>query len=169
MTEERSNPTTPPTATPAADKKTTATKTAATGSTSSTSKPSGGRRKYITKKDLAYFRRLFHDMHNRIINSNERLLDEMKDNPDVTPDDNDRASKESEFSMVLRGRDRERQLMSKINQALRRIDNGNFGYCDECGEPIGLERLKARPVATLCIECKNLQEEFEKSGGISLR
>lgn len=121
--------------------------------------------KYMSKKQLKYFKNYFYSLCERIVQSNEKLIDEMKDNLEATPDDNDRASKESEFSMVLRGRDRERQLMSKIEQAIKRIDNATFGYCDECAEPIGIERVLARPVATLCIECKNLQEEYEKSGG----
>ncbi len=121
--------------------------------------------KYMSKKQLNYFRQHFENMGEKIVQSNEKLIDEMKDNLETTPDENDRASKESEFSMVLRGRDRERQLMSKIEHAIRRINEASFGFCNECGEPIGIKRMLARPVATLCIECKNLQEEYEKSGG----
>lgn len=121
---------------------------------------------YMSKKHLQYFRQFFIDWSIQIIRSNESLIDSMKDNVETTPDDNDRASKESEFGVVLRGKDRERRLMSKIESAIRRIDEEDFGYCEECSEAIGLNRLLARPVATLCIECKNLQEEFEKSSGV---
>ena len=74
----------------------------------------------------------------------------------------DRATQEEEFSLELRTRDRERKLISKIDKALERVEDGTFGLCDECGEDIEFKRLEARPVATLCIECKTMQEEEEK-------
>jgi DnaK suppressor protein len=78
------------------------------------------------------------------------------------PDPTDRASLESNRNSVLRIRDRERKLIFKIEEALKRLDEGEFGICEECGEEIGIERLKARPVTTLCIECKSSQEVEEK-------
>jgi len=78
------------------------------------------------------------------------------------PDPSDRATMESNRNSILRIRDRERKLIFKIQEALQRLDNGEFGICEECGEPIGMERLKARPVTTLCIECKSSQEIEER-------
>ena len=120
--------------------------------------------KYMGKQQLIYFRQLFEKMRSNILLNNERLVDAIKVDAQTLPDENDRASKESEFTVELRERERERRLLAKVDSALSRIDNKNFGYCNECGDPIGLKRLLARPVATLCIECKNLQEAFEKSG-----
>lgn len=120
--------------------------------------------KYMSKRQLEYFARMFESMHVKILLNNERLVDAIKDDVQALPDENDRASKESEFTVELRERERERRLLNKVASALQRIKNKNFGYCSECGDPIGLKRLLARPVATLCIECKNLQEAFEKSG-----
>lgn len=97
------------------------------------------------------------------INS-EKTIDSLKDDVAAIPDDNDRASKEAEFTLELRERERERRLKQKIDHAMRRIDKGEFGLCEECGEPIGIERLVARPVAVYCFECKQLQERREKTG-----
>jgi len=82
------------------------------------------------------------------------------------PDPTDRASIESERSFELRIRDRERKLIKKIRKALERIDDGSYGLCEECGEEIGEKRLEARPVTTLCIECKSKQEQEEKAKGL---
>ena len=78
------------------------------------------------------------------------------------PDPSDRATMESNRNSILRIRDRERKLIFKIQEALQRLDKGEFGICEECGDPIGMERLKARPVTTLCIECKSSQEIEER-------
>lgn len=124
--------------------------------------------KYMSQRQLGYFKRVFESARDNILNNTERLMDTMRDEPNSIPDDNDRASKESEFTVELRERDRERRLLEKIDESLKRIRDKKFGYCEECGDPIGIDRLLARPVATLCIECKNLQEEYEKSGSILL-
>jgi len=86
--------------------------------------------------------------------------------PENYPDPTDRASLESERNFELRIRDRERKLIGKIKDALDRIEDGSFGICDDCGEDIGEERLKARPVTTLCIDCKTKQEKDERVKGI---
>ena len=89
----------------------------------------------------------------------------MTDQSGNIPDPNDRASAESGRNFELRIRQREQRLLSKIDDALQRIDDGDFGECESCGEIIGLKRLKARPVTALCIECKTAQESKEKSQG----
>jgi DnaK suppressor protein len=86
----------------------------------------------------------------------------MQDEATVFADPNDRASQESDVSLELRNRDRERKLINKIEEMLTKIDAGDYGYCDNCGVEIGLNRLEARPTATLCIDCKTLDEIREK-------
>ena len=86
----------------------------------------------------------------------------MQDEATVFADPNDRASQESDIALELRNRDRERKLIKKIDEALGRIENGEYGYCDSCGVEIGLKRLEARPTATMCIDCKTLEELREK-------
>lgn len=119
----------------------------------------------MSEKDLKYFRDLFRQMQAGIAHSKDRLMDSLKDELNVIADENDRASKESEFAVELQEREREHRLLAKVRIAQKRIADKTFGYCEECGEPIGIARLKARPVATLCIECKDLQEQIEKSSG----
>jgi len=98
-----------------------------------------------------------------ILKEAERTLSELTDQSGNIPDPNDRASAESGRNFELRIRQREQKLLSKIEEALQRIEDGNFGECDSCDELIGLKRLEARPVTTLCIECKTAQESKEKS------
>jgi DnaK suppressor protein len=86
----------------------------------------------------------------------------MQDEATVFADPNDRASQESDIALELRNRDRERRLIKKVNEALARIRDGEYGYCDSCGVEIGLKRLEARPTATLCIDCKTLEEIRER-------
>jgi DnaK suppressor protein len=86
----------------------------------------------------------------------------MQDEAANFPDPNDRATQESEFSLELRTRDRERKLIKKIEETLTKIDNDEYGYCEACGVEIGLRRLEARPTANLCIDCKSLEEIREK-------
>jgi DnaK suppressor protein len=92
----------------------------------------------------------------------DRTMLHMKDEAANFPDPNDRATQESEFSLELRTRDRERKLIKKIEETLTKIDNDEYGYCDACGVEIGLRRLEARPTANLCIDCKSLEEIREK-------
>jgi DnaK suppressor protein len=93
----------------------------------------------------------------------ERTVSGMTDMKETFPDPADRATLESDRNFMLRIRDRERKLILKIREALERIDNGTFGICDACGDDIDVERLKARPVTTLCIDCKRKQEAQEKT------
>lgn len=95
----------------------------------------------------------------------DRTVVHMKDEAANFPDPNDRATQESEFSLELRTRDRERRLIKKIDDALKDIESGDYGYCETCGIEIGIRRLEARPTATLCIDCKTLDEIREKQMG----
>jgi DnaK suppressor protein len=95
----------------------------------------------------------------------DSTLEEMTDNQSAYADPSDRATAESDRSFTLRIRDRERKLITKIQEALSRMDDGEYGICEECGEEISLARLKARPVTTLCVSCKSRQEEGEKVRG----
>ena len=92
----------------------------------------------------------------------DKTIDALRVGDAALPDENDRASKEADFVLELRERERESHLVQKIRHALQRLDSKVFGYCEECGDKIGLQRLLARPVATLCFDCKNLQEYKEK-------
>ncbi|MBI3562254.1 MAG: RNA polymerase-binding protein DksA [Gammaproteobacteria bacterium] len=95
----------------------------------------------------------------------DRTVHHMQDEAANFPDPNDRATQESEFTMELRARDRERKLIKKIDESLEKLDTGEYGYCEQCGVDIGLRRLEARPTATLCIDCKSLDEIREKQRG----
>ena len=119
--------------------------------------------KYMSKRQLHFFRRRIERMREEIEQGVERTVANMQEDASAIPDDNDRASKESEFAVELRERDRDRRLLGKISRALGAIDDGSFGYCEECGDPVGVARLLARPVASLCIECKDLQERLEQN------
>ena len=92
----------------------------------------------------------------------DRTVDHMKDEATNFPDPSDRASQEEEFSLELRARDRERKLIKKIDETIAQIEGGDYGYCNGCGVEIGIKRLEARPTATLCIDCKTLEELREK-------
>lgn len=111
--------------------------------------------------DLEYFRKLLTDMLAEAQNKGDSTIEDMTDNAEVFADPADRATMESDRAFTLRIRDRERRLIKKIQAALQRMDDGSFGICDECGENIGVPRLKARPVTKLCINCKSKQEEDE--------
>jgi len=99
------------------------------------------------------------------MNEVDRTVLHMKDEAANFPDPNDRATQESEFSLELRTRDRERKLIRKIEEALNRIEDGSYGYCIETGEEIGIKRLEARPVATLCVEAQERRERRERQYG----
>jgi DnaK suppressor protein len=92
----------------------------------------------------------------------DRTVHTMQDEATVFADPNDRASQESDIALELRNRDRERKLIKKIDETIAKIDAGEYGYCESCGIEIGLKRLEARPTATLCIDCKTLDELREK-------
>jgi len=119
----------------------------------------------MNKEELEKFRTQLLQKREGIIADAGKTLSEMTDQPSNIPDPNDRATVESGRSFELRIRDRERKLLSKVEEALARIDEGEYGICEGCGEEIGLKRLEARPVTTFCIDCKTLQETNEKSQG----
>ena len=119
----------------------------------------------MTPEDLEYFRNLLNQMLVEAQRNGDSTLEEMTDNHSSYADPSDRATAESDRSFTLRIRDRERRLIRKIQSALQRIEDGSYGICEECGEDIGVPRLKARPVTRLCINCKAKQEEDETLRG----
>jgi DnaK suppressor protein len=116
----------------------------------------------MKKKDLEHFSEKLKAWKEELVHEATRTVDGMTEEKAQFADPSDRASMETDRNFLLRIRDRERKLITKIDRALERIEDGSFGYCDECGEDIEIKRLDARPVATLCIECKTNQEEEEK-------
>jgi len=120
---------------------------------------------YMGKEQLTHFRVILNSWKRDLMEEVDRTMTHMKDEAANPPDPNDRATLESEFALELRTRDRERKLIRKIDEALSRIDDGTYGYCIETGEPIGVKRLEARPVATLCIEAQERRERREKQYG----
>ncbi len=120
----------------------------------------------MDQERLEYFRRLLQDQLDELIEEALKTVDGMTNLKDTFPDPTDRAALETDRNFLLRIRDRERKLIEKIKEALDRIDSGAFGICEVCGKDIGEERLMARPVTTLCIECKKKQEAREKARGI---
>jgi DnaK suppressor protein len=116
----------------------------------------------MRKRELESFRKLLHERRQELVAEASRTLDGMTENREQFPDPTDRASLEGNRNLLLRIRDRERKLISKIDEALGRIEDGSYGKCEECERDIGIERLKARPVTTLCIDCKSLQEAQER-------
>ena len=120
---------------------------------------------YMSQQQLEHFRTILNSWKRDLMEEVDRTMNHMKDEAANPPDPNDRASLESEFALELRTRDRERKLIRKIDEALSRIDDGSYGYCLETGEPIGVKRLEARPVATLCIEAQERRERREKQYG----
>lgn len=117
----------------------------------------------MDKEKKAYFRERLEKMLNDVLSEADKTLSEMIGHNDRYPDPTDRASAESDRSFELRIRDRERQLLAKIKSAIGRIDSDDFGICDSCGNDISAARLEARPVTTLCIDCKTKQENHEKT------
>ncbi len=117
---------------------------------------------YMNKDQLEHFRQLLLAWKRELMEEVDRTMLHMKDDAANFPDPNDRATQESEFGLELRTRDRERKLLKKIDSALSRIDDGSYGYCEETGDEIGLRRLEARPVATLCVEAQERRELAER-------
>lgn len=117
---------------------------------------------YMNKAQLEHFRQLLLAWKRELMEEVDRTMLHMKDDAANFPDPNDRATQESEFGLELRTRDRERKLLKKIDSALARIDDGSYGYCEETGDEIGLRRLEARPVATLCVEAQERRELAER-------
>ena len=120
---------------------------------------------YMSKEQLEHFRTILSAWKQDLMQEVDRTMLHMKDEAANFPDPNDRATQESEFSLELRTRDRERKLIRKIDEALKRIEDGSYGYCLETGEPIGVKRLEARPVATLSVEAQERRERREKQFG----
>ena len=119
----------------------------------------------MNDKQLAHFRKILEDIKLELGQDIDRTVHTMQDEATVFADPNDRASQESDMALELRNRDRERKLIKKINETIAKIDSidsDDYGYCDTCGIEIGLKRLEARPTATLCIDCKTLDEIRER-------
>ncbi|HJQ61867.1 MAG: dksA [Burkholderiales bacterium] len=121
-----------------------------------------GKEEYMNARQLAHFRKMLEEMKRDLSQDIDRTVHTMQDEATIFADPNDRASQESDMSLELRNRDRERKLIKKIDETIARIDAGEYGYCESCGIEIGLKRLEARPTATLCIDCKTLDELRER-------
>ena len=117
---------------------------------------------YMSKSQLNHFRSILNEWKTELSHDMDRTVHTMQDELTSHADPNDRASQESDMALELRNRDRERKLIKKIDETLRNIESQDYGYCTGCGEEIGLKRLEARPTATLCIDCKTLDEIREK-------
>ncbi|MEJ0039806.1 MAG: RNA polymerase-binding protein DksA [Gammaproteobacteria bacterium] len=120
---------------------------------------------YMNKEQLEHFRNILQTWKKDLMEEVDRTVNHMKDEAANFPDPNDRATQEEEFSLELRTRDRERKLIRKIDEALKRTEDGSYGYCLETGEEIGVKRLEARPVATLTIEAQERRERRERQYG----
>ncbi|MCP4041981.1 MAG: RNA polymerase-binding protein DksA [Gammaproteobacteria bacterium] len=117
---------------------------------------------YMNEKQLEHFRQILLSWKKQLMQEVDRTVHHMQDDAANFPDPNDRASQESEFALELRTRDRERKLIRKIDKTLANMDSGEYGHCDTCGVAIGVKRMEARPTATMCIDCKQLEEIREK-------
>jgi DnaK suppressor protein len=162
-------------------KKTTAKKKTAAGKKPARAKPSVAKKSaaegmydftpyqqkkgeaYMNEAMLQHFRGILLKWKQDLMEEVDRTVHHMQDEAANFPDPNDRASQESDFTMELRTRDRERKLIKKINESLSALENGDYGYCEQCGVEIGVRRLEARPTATMCIDCKSLDEIREKT------
>ena len=117
---------------------------------------------YMNAAQRKHFRKILESLKAELSQEIDRTVHTMQDEATVFADPNDRASQESDMALELRNRDRERKLIKKIDETIARIDADEYGYCDSCGVEIGLKRLEARPTATLCIDCKTLDELRER-------
>lgn len=117
---------------------------------------------YMNTLQLAHFRKILEDWKGELSQDIDRTVHTMQDEATIFADPNDRASQESDMALELRNRDRERKLIKKIDETLASIESGDYGFCNKCGVEIGIKRLEARPTATLCIDCKTLDELKEK-------
>jgi DnaK suppressor protein len=117
---------------------------------------------YMSEAQLDYFRRLLMEWKKYILSAAAGTLQQLQDGPIREPDLNDRASSETDWGIELRTRDRQRKLIAKIESALRRIEEGEYGFCEVSGEPIGIGRLSARPIATMTVEAQEAHERREK-------
>ena len=117
---------------------------------------------YMSARQQAHFRKILAEWKAELSHDIDRTVHTMQDEATVFADPNDRASQESDIALELRNRDRERKLIKKIDETVAKIESGDYGYCESCGVEIGLKRLEARPTATLCIDCKTLDEMRER-------
>ena len=117
---------------------------------------------YMNARMRSHFRKMLEQLKGELSEEIDRTVHTMQDEATVFADPNDRASQESDMALELRNRDRERKLIKKIDETIARIDANEYGYCESCGVEIGLKRLEARPTATLCIDCKTLDEMRER-------
>ena len=120
---------------------------------------------YMNAAQIMHFSGILQAWKKELMQEVDRTVHHMQDESGSLPDPNDRATQEEEFSIELRARDRERKLIRKIDSTLKSINDGDYGFCEECGVEIGIRRLEARPTATLCIDCKTLAEIKEKQIG----
>ncbi len=116
----------------------------------------------MNTKQLAHFRKILETLKKELSEDIDRTVHTMQDEATVFADPNDRASQETDIAIELRNRDRERKLIKKIDETLASIESGDYGFCNKCGVEIGIKRLEARPTATLCIDCKTLDEMKER-------
>jgi DnaK suppressor protein len=117
---------------------------------------------YMNAGQRAHFRKILETLKNELSQDIDRTVQTMQDEATIFADPNDRATQESDIALELRNRDRERKLIKKIDETIANIDANDYGYCNNCGVEIGLKRLEARPTATLCIDCKTLDEMRER-------
>jgi DnaK suppressor protein len=117
---------------------------------------------YMSQEQQEHFRKILLNWRRELMEEVDRTVHHMQDDASNFADPNDRATQEEEFALELRARDRERKLIKKISDSLIRLESGDYGYCVVCGVEIGIRRLEARPTATLCIDCKTLDEIREK-------
>jgi DnaK suppressor protein len=120
------------------------------------------RESYMNEKQQAHFYSILTAWRHELVNEVNRTIHSMQDETVNHPDPNDRATQESDMSLELRSRDRERKLIKKIDGTIALIESGDYGYCEKCGVEVGIARLEARPTATLCVDCKTLDEIREK-------
>ncbi len=118
---------------------------------------------YMNENQRAHFKIILQAWKKELMEEVDKTVTHMKDDATNFPDPNDRASQEEEFALELRTRDRERKLIKKIDESLKDVESGDYGYCETCGVEIGIRRLEARPTATQCIDCKELDEMKEKT------
>ena len=117
---------------------------------------------YMSPRQRAHFRKILETLKEELSQDIDRTVQTMQDEATIFADPNDLATQESDIALELRNRDRERKLIKKINETILKIDTDEYGYCDSCGAEIGLQRLAARPTASLCIDCKTLDEMRER-------
>ncbi len=120
---------------------------------------------YMNDPQIEHFREILTAWKQELMNEVDRTVHYMQDEAANFPDPNDRATQESDFTMELRARDRERKLIKKIEESIENLGSGDYGFCEACGIEVGIRRLEARPTATLCIDCKTLDEIKERQKG----